>query len=285
MNFVKTCSKLFVSMGLITAILFSGQSIGHAEDQYTNDLVPKMTSNNSPSGVVRSSSIWSVINHQPFNVFNDSDEDYGWSSAQSTLYGWVSYEFSAPTKIQKYTIKPRVKNIDSLLELPKDWTFEGWNGTDWIILDTRSNIKNWVMGQKNEFTFDNNTEYLAYRINVTKNNGSSKFVTIGEIEMMAKISESPEPEPNPEPKPEPTPEPTGDKALLVIKMISGLEKEFELSASEVQDFIDWYNGRADGRGKEAFMFDKDFNKGPFTSRNDYVAFSKIQSFEVMEYTK
>lgn len=285
MNFVKKCSKLFVSMGLITAVLLSGQSIIHAEDQYTNDLVPKMTSNNSPSGLVSSSSIWSVDNHQPFNVFNDSDADYGWSSAQSMLYGWVSYEFSAPTKIQKYTIKPRVNNIDSLLELPKDWTFEGWNGTGWIILDTRSNITDWVMGQKKEFTFDNDTEYLAYRINVTKNNGSSKFVTIGEMEMMAKISESPEPEPNPEPNPEPSPEPTGDKALLVIKMISGLEKEFELTASEVQDFIDWYNGRADGQGKETYMFDKDFNKGPFTSRKDYVAFSKIQSFEVMEYTK
>ncbi|WP_254551134.1 hypothetical protein [Brevibacillus sp. MS2.2] len=88
-----------------------------------------------------------------------------------------------------------------------------------------------------------------------------------------------------DPEPEPEPEPTGDNALLVIKMISGLEKEFDLTASEVQDFIDWYNDRADGRGKETYMFDKDFNKGPFTSRKDYVAFSKIQSFEVMEYTK
>ncbi|QDS38002.1 hypothetical protein FPS98_00370 [Brevibacillus brevis] len=91
--------------------------------------------------------------------------------------------------------------------------------------------------------------------------------------------------PDPEPNPDPNPNPTGDNALLVIKMISGLEKEFDLTASEVQDFINWYNGRADGRGKETYMFDKDFNKGPFTSRKDYVAFSKIQSFEVMEYTK
>ncbi|WP_162630265.1 fibronectin type III domain-containing protein [Brevibacillus brevis] len=84
---------------------------------------------------------------------------------------------------------------------------------------------------------------------------------------------------------DPDPKPTGDNALLVIKMISGLEKEFELTASEVQDFIDWYNERADGHGKETYMFDKTFNKGPFTARKDYVAFSKIQSFEVMEFTK
>ncbi|WP_414854119.1 hypothetical protein [Brevibacillus sp. IT-7CA2] len=46
----------------------------------------------------------------------------------------------------------------------------------------------------------------------------------------------------------------GITALLVIKMISGLEKEFELTAAEI-------------------------------ARKDYVAFSKIQSFEVMEYNK
>ncbi|WP_238543237.1 hypothetical protein [Brevibacillus sp. BC25] len=77
----------------------------------------------------------------------------------------------------------------------------------------------------------------------------------------------------------------GITALLVIKMISGLEKEFELTAAEIEDFINWYNNRADGNGKEIYMFEKDFNMGPFTARKDYVAFSKIQSFEVMEYTK
>ncbi|MED4749981.1 hypothetical protein [Brevibacillus choshinensis] len=64
-----------------------------------------------------------------------------------------------------------------------------------------------------------------------------------------------------------------------------MKKEFDLTASEVEDFIDWYNDRADGRGKETYMFEKDFNMGPFTACKDYVAFSKIQSFEVMEYSK
>jgi len=78
------------------------------------------------------------------------------------------------------------------------------------------------------------------------------------------------PDPTPEPKPDPNPEPnpSGNHALIVIKMISGLEKEFELTESEVEDFIDWYNNRADGRGKETYMFEKDFNKGPFTVRKD-----------------
>lgn len=274
--------KQFFSFALMFSVLFSGQSIGHAEEQYTDDLIPKMTSNTEPNGTASASSYWS-INHLPFFAFDDTDSAYGWGTVQGTVTGWLAYEFSTPQKIQKYTIKPRVNNIDGTRELPNTWTFEGWDGSNWVTLDTQKDISNWAIGVKKEFYFNNPNNYIKYRINITKNNGSSHFVTIGEMEMMAKISESPEPDP--EPNPEPNPEPTGDNALLVIKMISGLEKEFELSASEVQDFIDWYNGRADGRGKETYMFDKDFNKGPFTARKDYVAFSKIQSFEVMEYSK
>ncbi|MED1801730.1 hypothetical protein P4V60_24500 [Brevibacillus porteri] len=159
--------------------------------------------------------------------------------------------------------------------------FEAFDGQEWIVLDTQTNQTDWATNFKRDYTFNNDNFYRQYRINITSNNGFSSFTVIEELEMMEKIGTPTNPDPNPEPEPEPT----GDNALLVIKMISGLEKEFELTASEVQDFIDWYNGRADGRGKETYMFDKDFNKGPFTSRKDYVAFSKVQSFEVMEYTK
>ncbi|WP_409175481.1 discoidin domain-containing protein [Brevibacillus fortis] len=258
------------------SVLFSGQGIVLAEeDQYSGDLIPTMTSNTAPSGTVTASSIWSVKNHQPFHAFDDSDGMYGWCSAEGALTGWVAYEFNNPVKIEKYTLKPRKNNIDGVKEQPKTWTFEGWDGTNWVVLNTQADVTDWAMGQIKEFTFSNQTSFNKYRINITANNGSRKFVTIGEMEMMEKINSTP----NPEPEPEPEPNPTGDNALLVIKMISGLEKEFELSASEVQEFIDWYNGRADGRGKETYMFDKDFNKGPFTSRKDYVAFSKIQSLK------
>jgi len=83
----------------------------------------------------------------------------------------------------------------------------------------------------------------------------------------------------------PPPPPTGDYAILVIKLLSGLEKEYDLPMSEIAEFIEWYEDRADGNGTEAYVFEKEYNLGPFTSRKEYVAFSKIQSFEVMEYDK
>lgn len=103
----------------------------------------------------------------------------------------------------------------------------------------------------------------------------------------------PEPTPDPAPTPTPTPEsPTApdtvvkqNRAILVITMDTGLEKEFDLSMQEINDFIAWYEAKQSGTGKAAYAINKhDNNKGPFTSRKDYVIFNKILTFEVSEYS-
>jgi fibronectin type 3 domain-containing protein len=77
---------------------------------------------------------------------------------------------------------------------------------------------------------------------------------------------------------------TGERALLRITLNNGIEKEYDLSMAEVYDFINWYEGRANGVGTVMYAFDKhDNNKGPFKSRKDYVFFDKIITFEVNGY--
>lgn len=51
----------------------------------------------------------------------------------------------------------------------------------------------------------------------------------------------------------------------------------ELSKSQVNDFINWYNVRSAGSGLPHYTFNKDFNLGPFQSRKDYLVFDKIQA--------
>ena len=72
-------------------------------------------------------------------------------------------------------------------------------------------------------------------------------------------------------------------ALLVITMSSGLEKEYDLAMAEVNEFIDWYNDRTNGNGNNYYIMNKDFNLGPFNSREDYIIFDKILYFEIMRY--
>jgi N-acetylneuraminic acid mutarotase len=79
--------------------------------------------------------------------------------------------------------------------------------------------------------------------------------------------------------------PTGNnRALLVITLVSGLEKEYDLSMSEVNNFTTWYAARAAGTGAEVYTINKSFNKASFLSRKDNIAFNKIELYEINEYT-
>ncbi|UUZ85871.1 fibronectin type III domain-containing protein [Paenibacillus sp. P26] len=77
--------------------------------------------------------------------------------------------------------------------------------------------------------------------------------------------------------------PVTNRALLVITLVNGLEKEYDLSMDEVNAFINWYNGRAGGTGSEVYAFNKNFNLANFLSRKEYISYSKIETFEVNEY--
>ncbi|WP_339790807.1 hypothetical protein NSQ38_17820 [Paenibacillus sp. FSL R7-0313] len=57
------------------------------------------------------------------------------------------------------------------------------------------------------------------------------------------------------------------RAILMLTMTTGLEKEFDLIMQEVNSFIDWYEAKHAGSGKASYAIDKHENKkGPFKSR-------------------
>ena len=153
--------------------------------KYTENLIPMMTSNTSPEGVAFSSPTVSSY----FNAYNAFDGvksavNYnnieGWESETNT--GYLGYEFSSPVQINKYTLNAyNVEKGD--VRMPKDWTFEAWNGYEWIVLDERTNETNWGLGETRDYTFENIQEYNKYRINVTANNGHT-YLAICEMEMM-----------------------------------------------------------------------------------------------------
>jgi|GEM_PF-3284638 len=131
-----------------------------------------------------------------------------------------------------------------------------------------------IVAQLNDIIFedskvDNGTTYY-YVVTANTDNGESQNSN--------EVALTPNGETN-----TPNPAPNGDRGLLVINFVSGAQKEFDLSSNEIEDFLDWYEDRANGKGNESFMFDKQYNKGPFTSRHDYVTFRLIESFEVKEY--
>ncbi|ASR47218.1 hypothetical protein B4V02_11235 [Paenibacillus kribbensis] len=243
-----------------------------AEAEYSENLIPKMTSNTLPSGVASASNEYSYA----YEAFNKGFVTISSAWTSSTTSAWLRYDFSNPVVIEQYVIYPQTTATD---RAPKDWTFEGSNdGITWNVLDTQSNITGWVNSTPKKFSFSNSNSYKNYRINITANNGS-QYLALSELEMMSKVSSS---TPNPEPT---EPVPSGDRAILVVTMTTGLEKEFDLSIKEVNDFIAWYESKQAGSGSSYAINKHDNNKGPFSSRKDYMLFDRILTFEVSEYSK
>ncbi|MGG1014211.1 DUF1668 domain-containing protein [Bacillus subtilis] len=82
---------------------------------------------------------------------------------------------------------------------------------------------------------------------------------------------------------EEAPSDDGD-AMLVITMVNGLQKEYQLSMKEVNAFLKWYKERDAGEGPGFYEIDEhDNNKGPFESKKDYVVFKNILMYEVNKY--
>lgn len=113
------------------------------------------------------------------NAFNDLINNYGWYTANGTTTGWLEYEFEQEKTIAAYSIFTRPLECSSA---PKDWTFEAWDGTQWVVLDTQTGINTWTVSDQKTFEFSNTTSYTRYRISITANNGTT-YTGIEEMEM------------------------------------------------------------------------------------------------------
>lgn len=161
----------------------------------SKDLIPTMTSNTSPSGVASASTSYSTT--PAWKAFNNSNapdvgdgNPSGWTNNGGSS-GWIQYQFPSKEVVNMYTITPYNLQSDPTLgerRSVKDWTFEGSNdGINFIILDTRTNVTDWVNSTKKKFEFKNYQPYLYYRLRFSSNNGDA-YTSIGEMEMMLKGS-------------------------------------------------------------------------------------------------
>ena len=134
--------------------------------------VPKMTSATAPSGIVTSSSVYGA--YANWKAFDKIYNTYWNSEIPGVMPQWICYQFTSPKIIKAYSIVAYDINYS-----PKDWTFEGSNdGSDWVVLDTRSGKTNWSI---DSFSCVNTTAYEYYRINISDSNHASDIVAINEI--------------------------------------------------------------------------------------------------------
>lgn len=148
--------------------------------------IPTMTSNTAPSGIVSASS--TSTTSAEYKAFNKVTTDYWQSGGSSAVPSWLRYDFSEPKVIVRYSIL----NDTVSLTAPKSWTFEGSNdGTNWTVLDTRTNFTGFQNNIVSYFDANNTVAYRYYRLYVTAFTGDASVnpLRINEMEMYEALFE------------------------------------------------------------------------------------------------
>ncbi|MDD5464102.1 MAG: fibronectin type III domain-containing protein [Candidatus Moranbacteria bacterium] len=160
---------------LIVSCLTFLFSAGVVKAEYSANIIPAMTTNILPSGVVTASTgIGSMVS--TFDHFVSS-----WIS-DSGLPQWVGYQFTDinPVRVAKYAI---TSNGNAVNMAPKSWEFQGSiNGADWVVLDSRSDV---VFGdfQLQEFVVATPENYFFYKLHITAIANEFSSVGVSELEM------------------------------------------------------------------------------------------------------
>lgn len=149
---------------------------------YGENLIPTLTSNTS-NGEASSDSTHATL--LPYQAFDGKETTFWGSSGYGTTISWLKYKFIDKKNVNKYTIYPR----EGLINTPNSWTFEGSNDdSNWTILDTQTNVTDWVDKSVKEFIFPNDNEFLSYRINITQSNGTA--IQIAELKFYSEKKSS-----------------------------------------------------------------------------------------------
>ena len=75
----------------------------------------------------------------------------------------------------------------------------------------------------------------------------------------------------------------GTRAILRITMTNKDIHEYDLSLAEIDQFMNWLDGREEGQGKPYYKFKLNVTTGNIVSRTEYIMYDKIVSFTVDNY--
>jgi hypothetical protein len=136
----------------------------------TNAIHPLMTSNAAPSGTV--ADIDGDAN--AYLVFDGNPETVNTLTSSA---GWMEYDPPGTAVCNSYWIQCDPEQVG---RAPSSWTFQGWDGADWVDLDSRSAESSWGGGETRFFEFTNVTAYQKYRLKMNGTNGSG-LIAVAEM--------------------------------------------------------------------------------------------------------
>ncbi|MDQ1654074.1 MAG: hypothetical protein QOI35_3274 [Cryptosporangiaceae bacterium] len=109
----------------------------------------------------------------------DGDIQSKWLTFAPT--GWVQAKLSEPEAVVHYVI---ASANDAPERDPQDWTIKAsQDGQTWTTIDTETGVTWSKRFESKEYKFTNDTKYLYYRIDVTKNWGATDALQFSELQL------------------------------------------------------------------------------------------------------
>ncbi|WNG17272.1 discoidin domain-containing protein [Cystobacter fuscus] len=145
--------------------------------------VPVLSGATTSGGSVTRSGAYSS-SYEAWQAF-DGNSSSMWISQVGQTPAWIGYEWlDAPRTITRYAITYANGSITT--RAPRDWTLEGWNGSAWVVVDTRTAQANWLGFERREYTVTTPGSYSKYRVNITDDNDTRtgiETISIGRLEL------------------------------------------------------------------------------------------------------
>ncbi|AMP02749.1 F5/8 type C domain protein [Collimonas pratensis] len=118
--------------------------------------------------------------NNPANARNAFDQNSATQWFHTGVTGWLQYDLGHTEIVQRYTV---TSFSDKVSRDPKNWQFQGSNnGATWTTLDTQSNQERFEL---KSYMVASPSSYRYYRLNITANNGDSKFTGLAEFGLFA----------------------------------------------------------------------------------------------------
>lgn len=176
-NWFSKCNIRLLRVGRSTITAIPTQARPAAPTISNFYISPAGTDTNLATGGTPSASTEEPAN--PASNAFDGSSGTRWQTLTPNPTGWLKYVLTSTAVIRRFAVHP---GGSASPQLPKDFTFERWNGATWDVLKTVTNYT-WTLSAFNDFWVDNDTTATDYRIDVTLNHGSGTHVAINEVEM------------------------------------------------------------------------------------------------------
>jgi len=151
---------------------------------------PTLTSNISSAGELAfASSAWNN-DYLAWKAF-DKSNSYYYSTASGQVAGFLGFKFNKEKVISKYMVRS-ISNASLLYTMPKSWILQASNNTtngsdgDWDDLDIQVNQTWSTINTNKEYSIENSSKYISYRIKWSENNAGNQYSTVGELDFYEK---------------------------------------------------------------------------------------------------